>query len=111
LIENRTRLKASAHPKDSIYRPEEQKIWADVEADFFKKGENVQLYNGQGNWSERGKALSGRLVRLKHPKLWTYYSVNKIANRSCEKSCNKNAVAKTKRLRIGVGPQDLIDNK
>jgi hypothetical protein len=47
LIENRTCLKASAHPKDSIYQLKEQKIWADVEADFFKKGENVQLYNGQ----------------------------------------------------------------
>jgi hypothetical protein len=45
LIENRTYLKASAHSKDSIYPPEEQKISADVEADFFKKGETVQLYN------------------------------------------------------------------
>jgi len=42
LIENRTYLKASAHPKDSIYRPEEQKIWADLEADFLKRG---KLYN------------------------------------------------------------------
>jgi len=67
LIENRIRLKASAHPKDSIYRPKEQKIWADVEADFFKKGENVQLYNGQGNWPEGGEVPLGSLDRLKPP--------------------------------------------